>query len=273
MRSREGTIITARTAVVALGIVAALAALLAGCAAATSSTGTGVSQDSVQPADATPTEQLPDPTAAAPAATPSAAAATATATVPPATATPAPATPTPSAASLTTSGRGDDVLTVPSPFDSQAAIVTAKYSGSDNFIVQTLGSDNSMAELLVDTIGNYRGVTAMDFDGSTPAAKLQVTAGGGSWTITFSDPSAAPTFSTSTQGTGDAVVAYGGDAGTAALTNNGQGNFVVTQFSSLGSLENLLVNEIGHYGGRVPIDSGGYLTIQSDGSWAAAVSN
>ena len=144
--------------------------------------------------------------------------------------------------------------------------------GQSNFSLWTLGTDNSMEELLVNTVGAYHGVVAMDFDGTNPAARLQVSASG-PWSLTFSDPSTAPSFATSDSGLGDAVIAYNGSANTAAFTSKGQGNFAVMQFDSTGQSENLLVNTIGAYSGSVPIDSSGFLVITDDGKWTVQLSS
>jgi hypothetical protein len=172
---------------------------------------------------------------------------------------------------VTLTGRGDSVVRVPAQFDGQPALITAKNSGANNFSVWSLGIGNSQQQLLVNTIGNFSGVEAMDFDGSTPAGSLQIGDNGGRWSITFSDPAAAPTFAASTGGSGDAVVVYNGGPGTARFTSDGQGNFAVLQFSATGSSENLLVTEIGNYTGSVPLDPG-FLVITSDGRWTVTVS-
>ncbi len=173
---------------------------------------------------------------------------------------------------FTKSGRGDSVFTIPAPYNNEAAIVKVKYTGSSNFALETLGSDNSLQQLLVNTIGGFSGVEAMDFDGSSPATRMQVTASG-SWTMTFSDPTTAPNFANSVSGRGDNVLQYSGNANTAAFTSTGQGNFAVLQFDSVGQFENLLVNTIGAYSGSVPIDSSRYLVITDDGKWTVALSN
>jgi hypothetical protein len=165
------------------------------------------------------------------------------------------------------------VFSIAAPYNNEPAIVRVSYTGGlSNFSLWTLGSDNSMEELLVNTVGAYHGVVAMDFDGSTPAARLQVSAAG-PWSLTFADPSSAPSFGTSDSGSGDAVIAYNGSANTAAFTSKGQGNFAVMQFDATGESENLLVNTIGAYGGTVPIDSSGYLVITDDGKWTVALSS
>jgi hypothetical protein len=224
---------------------------------------------SAKPAPTDNTHPAPTvvPTAAA-----SAAAPTPAATSAPTAAPTAPPIAIPALPSVTLIGRGDSVVKVPPQYNGQAALVTAKNSGGTNFSVWTLGAGNTQQQLLVNTIGNFTGVEAMNFDGSSPAGSLQIGDSGGRWSITFSDPATAPAFATSTSGSDDAVVAYTGGAGTAAFTNRGQGNFAVLQFAATGSSENLLVNVIGNYTGSVPTDPG-FLVITSDGKWTVSVSH
>jgi hypothetical protein len=211
----------------------------------------------------------------APTASPSPSAPTAAASVAPTAAPTLVPTAAPTAipvlAAVTVTGRGDSVIRVPAQFDGQPAVITAKNPGANNFSVWSLGIGNSQQQLLVNTIGNFSGVDAMDFDGSSPAGSLQIGDSGGRWSITFSDPAAAPGFAASTSGSGDAVVVYNGGPGTARFTSSGQGNFAVSQFAATGSSENLLVNEVGNYTGSVPLDPG-YIVITSDGRWTVSVS-
>jgi hypothetical protein len=175
-------------------------------------------------------------------------------------------------AGFTKTGRGDNVFSVPAPYNNEATLVIAKYTGSDNFIVQTLDGSNNMEELLVDTIGSYHGTEAMDFDGTDPPDRIEVQATG-AWSLTIRDSSTASTFATSATGNGDTVLAYNGSANTATLAFTGQGNFIVEQYDGAGQSANLLADEIGNYNGVVPIDSSGFVVIQADGQWSITLSN
>lgn len=197
-------------------------------------------------------------------------------TLPPASFTPV--TPTAPLAPVTVSGTGDRTIAVPAPYNHQPTLVAATNLGPDPFAIETFGSGKTQQGPLVKTIGNFIGVEAMDFDGSTPAATVRIIAGRDRWSITFSDPSAARRFATSTSGRGDAVVAYTGNSGNVVLTHTGPGTFVVNQYASLGPgsgllVGNRLVDAAGNYRGSVPVGSGSYLVINSDGTWTALVSS
>jgi hypothetical protein len=199
-------------------------------------------------------------------------------TPPPASFTPV--TPTAPPAPVTVSAAGDRTVAVPAPYNHQPTLVAAESLGTDPFAIETLGVGNSQQRPLVKTIGNFRGLEAMDFDGSTPAATVQIFAGGNRWSITFSDPSAAPQFATSISvgGRSDAVLAYAGNTDTIVLTHTGPGTFTVNQYASLGPgsgllVGNRLVDTAGNYTGSVPVGSGGYLVINSDGTWTLSGSS
>ncbi len=264
-RSWKWWTVTGVAALIVLIIIAAIAAPPKKPAvAATAPNATDSGQATPEPTLDIPT---PDGSTANASTPPPTAAPTAVPTAPPT----APSTAAP-VTGLTKSGRGDSVITVPAPYNNEPTLVKVKYTGSENFALTTLGSDNGEEELLVDAIGSYSGVEAMDFDGTNPAVRLEVTASG-SWTVTFSDPSTAPRFGTVSRGRGDAVIAYSGSANTAAFTSTGGGNFAVLQFNSPGSLENLLVDTIGAYTGSVPVDSSGFLVITDDGNWSVTLSS
>jgi hypothetical protein len=162
---------------------------------------------------------------------------------------------------------------VPVPPAAKAGLVKATYSGSGNFAIEGLDAGNQMNDLLVNTIGAYTGTTAFGFGlSSTPPVNLKVTASG-PWSISIAPISTAPTLASPANGNGDSVYQWTGKATTWAITNQGKGNFVVTNEGSgpLGS--DLLVNEIGNYNGSVPVQAGpAVTTINSDGTWSITFS-
>lgn len=170
------------------------------------------------------------------------------------------------------SGSGDGV--VPIPADAKAGLVAATYSGSSNFVIEGLNTENeSSGDLLVNEIGTYTGTTAFGFGISgKPPVKLKVTASG-PWTIKLSPISTAPTLASPASGKGDAVYLWTGKATTWAITHQGSSNFVVTNNGSGLLGHSLLVNEIGAYTGSVPVKAGPAITtIESDGAWTITFS-
>jgi hypothetical protein len=169
-------------------------------------------------------------------------------------------------AATTHSGTSDGV--VPIPGAAKAGLVTAAYSGSSNFVIGTLDAQNTSTELLVNTIGAYSGTTAFGFGlSSSQSVNLKVTASG-PWTVKIAPISTAPKLTSPASGKGDAVYLWDGKATTWTITNDGQGNFVVTTHGSGLFGDDLLVNEIGAYHGSVPVTAGpAVTTIQSDGTW------
>ncbi|PZF59454.1 hypothetical protein DEI81_13770 [Curtobacterium sp. MCBD17_013] len=162
------------------------------------------------------------------------------------------------------SGTSDGV--VPLPAKAKYGIVTATYTGSDNFIVNGIDSANQVTtDGLVNTIGAYSGTTAFGLTAiGNPSKSLQVTATG-PWTITISPIKSAPKLPTS--GSHDGVFRYSGKVKTWAITNQGESNFIVTQYTR-GAVPNGAVNEIGNYSGSVPALAGpSVVVVQSDGSW------
>lgn len=166
----------------------------------------------------------------------------------------------------TQQGSGDSVIELPAA----AGYVTASHNGSANFIVQVLDANNgSTGDLVVNTIGSYNGSAAFGVSSFSEGARLQVTADG-AWELTIAPLASAPELAGS--GTGDGVFLYGGDAGAAALTHDGAGNFIVQEHNDQLFSMGLLVNDIGAYSGTVPISAGpSVITVMADGSWTLAV--
>jgi hypothetical protein len=204
-----------------------------------------------------------------------------TATPAPTTAAPAPTAPPPttspfdkkygSFAPTAQSGTSDGV--VPVPAGAKATLVTATYAGTGNFSIEGFDAQNqTTSDLLVNTIAAYSGTTAFGFGFGAAPVSLKVTATG-PWTIKIAPISTAPTLASPATGKGDAVYLWKGKATTWAITNTGQGNFIVDNNGSGEFTSPNLVNEIGNYHGSVPVTSGpAVTTIQSDGTWSITFS-
>jgi hypothetical protein len=164
------------------------------------------------------------------------------------------------------SGSGDAVIELPA--GAAAGLIRATYTGTANFSVLALDEENQpTADILVNSSGGYRGITAYGLFGNTTGAavSLKVMASG-PWTIEVGPISYAP--GPPSGGTGDDVFLYAGDPVTVGLTHDGVENFVVSEYSGEGIGMSLLVNEIGAYDGSVPIGKGPLvLVVKGDGSW------
>lgn len=162
------------------------------------------------------------------------------------------------------SGVGDSIVKLGDAKGSLSVAVTATHSGSANFAIEALDSNNELSDLLVNTIGNYSGTT---FEANAEdVAKLKITADG-SWKVVIKPIADLKELSIPARGNGDAVFVYSGGAADWKIKHQGQENFVVQQLSSNG--QDLLVNEIGNYSGVLPITSGpSVISINADGQWA-----
>lgn len=166
---------------------------------------------------------------------------------------------------VTVSGTGDDVVEIPSELS--VCLVKAENNGDSNFVIKSLDANNKSIDLLVNTIGSYSGTTTTGMRRGT-AKYLEVNSSG-SWTITMSPVSQAPSVVNGAQNTGDGVVKISaGTGGKLSFSNDGSSNFVVRGISSSGS--DLLVNEIGAYSGVVPNKNYSLLVVESDGSWTVS---
>jgi hypothetical protein len=168
-----------------------------------------------------------------------------------------------------TSAQGSSDAVVNLPAGAKTGLLTAMYTGATNFVVEQLDSSNQVTDLLVNTIGNYSGVTAFGVQGE--ARTLKITAGG-AWTVKLAAISSAPGIGAHASGSGDAVYLWTGRAANWAISNQGSENFVVqTRDASLFGGD-LLVNEIGAYTGTVPVTQGpAVVQITSNGAWTLSV--
>jgi hypothetical protein len=168
---------------------------------------------------------------------------------------------------LTFSGSSDDVVKFSTPI-TDARIVTATAAGDANFVIKTLDASGHEADLLVNTIGAYRGsVLLLPQD---PISALQITANG-PWTINVHDVTTGTKWAGTNQasGRGDTVLIIPGGTSaveTVKITNSGEDNFVVY---AIDSDRNLLVNEIGSWSGTEVLPTNTVVVeVLSDGAWS-----
>ena len=171
-------------------------------------------------------------------------------------------------APVTVKGSGAKVIKLPA----EAGIITAKHTGSSNFILNVLDADNQPTlDLLVNAIGSYSGTTAYGLSSLGGGVSLEVKADG-PWTVTIAPIGKAPVLSLPAKGNSDQVFLTDGPAATWKATHRGQGNFVI-QHEAGGFSFGLLVNEIGPWNGEFAVRSGpAVVVVKADGNWTIASS-
>ena len=160
-------------------------------------------------------------------------------------------------------GNGDKIIQLASgmPF-----IADIEFRGEGNFVVWLLDGALNDADLLVNTIGSYRG-TVLSPENAMGGLKIE---GQGSWSVDIKDVSSVEFFSSSISGQGDDVVFFDGSPNSiATITNQGDSNFSVWLYGEDGT--DLLVNEIGNYSGEQLLKRG-WLEINSNGDWSIQAS-
>jgi hypothetical protein len=195
----------------------------------------------------------------------------ATTTEPATTTTQSPATTTTlSPAPVVLSGSGDSVLDIrkPSGDPGEAVAVHAVYNGDASFAITPLDASLQNGASIVNTIGHYDGVIALDFEQGSVTTKLKVQSSG-PFTITLEPLATRPRFSSTVAGHGDDVIIYTGSAGTATLTHDGKANFVVDLDSATG--QHTLVNKTGAFRGQAAVDGAGVVVIRADGNWTISI--
>jgi sortase (surface protein transpeptidase) len=152
------------------------------------------------------------------------------------------------------------------------AIFEGTHNGGANFIVQLQDANGDDLELLVNTIGSYKGKTFAQIPADGDYF-LNINADGAwNFNIYQSPPADVADAPATLQGNGDDVVFFNAKSDTYkfTFTHKGQGNFIV-----LLNGEGLMVNEIGSYSGstRQNLGTDGFyaLVINADGAWTAKV--
>ena len=134
----------------------------------------------------------------------------------------------------------------------------------------SLASDGSHNDLLVNTIGKYKGTVLFDKYADEHSVAFDISADG-AWTVVIKPATEAqPWDGTSPlKGTSDDVVMQSPPSSgliTLDLTYVGKGNFAVIAFTPEGA--DLLANEIGNFTGTVVEPNGTFLLeISADGAW------
>ncbi|WP_153504835.1 hypothetical protein [Cumulibacter manganitolerans] len=164
------------------------------------------------------------------------------------------AAPAPPAAPMT--GSGDSVLPVSIPGIS--ALIVA-YDGGSNFVVKTDTND-----LLVNTIGSYKGTVAVGLDGK-PVGNLIINSSG-PWSVQVVPLASIEMRALPTSGTGDSVFLLGQAPGAVPFSCISCQHNVVLRFISTKSSQ-LLVNAIGSYSGTLFIQGYGLVVIRADEAW------
>ncbi|WP_210367730.1 hypothetical protein [Bacillus sp. REN3] len=175
------------------------------------------------------------------------------------------------ASKIAMSGRGDtasDGLKLKAGW----AIFEGSHNGGANFIVQLQDPNGNDIELLVNTIGGYKGKTFAQIPADGEYFLNIKADGAWNFSIYQSPPVDVADAPVTLQGNGDDVVFFNAKSGTYkfTFTHQGQANFIVMLNG-----EGLMVNEIGPYNGsaRQNLGTDGYygLVIRADGAWSAKV--
>ena len=171
----------------------------------------------------------------------------------------------------THTGRGDEVIKFKKAITEPTLVVTS-WSGPDhNNTIYAYDSDGNEGDLLVNTIGSYKGTNLINIyeDENVKALKIE---GSGSWKITLKPISEATawdgkgTFS----GESDDVISVSDvfDGLDSMKFKSTKADSNVTVYGLGDGREDLIVNEIGNFSGTYLVPGGVTLMkISSDGHW------
>lgn len=158
----------------------------------------------------------------------------------------------------TFSGTGDDIVTADLAGSPGIVTFTCELCSS-NTVLKTNGADS----LLVNTIGDYTGKHIVDTRAGSATSEFEISAGG-NWTLTVEDIASVPASTGPVSGTGDDVVFLMTGTTKAAISYQGERNFVVKTY---GDREDLAVNTIGSYEGTVKVPTPSFVQVTASGPW------
>lgn len=175
-------------------------------------------------------------------------------------------TPTPPPRPISFVGKGDDIVSLKKW--EGAALVRITSAGTGNFAVWNYDVSGRRIDLLVNTIGAYRGTVLIDqFDNQADTTRLEVNSNG-AWQIEVAPLLDATKLVVpgALVGKGDDVVLLrGAKPDLMKISHTGSSNFAVWAFSSR---RVLLINDIGNYSGTKPLEISTFLLeIHADGAW------
>lgn len=180
------------------------------------------------------------------------------------------AAPTPAAKPITYKGSGNKVLKIKKPESGPVIMTTTIKGPSDNNTIYSLDADLQENDLLVNTIGSYRGTAILDKNGEdTTRLKISVS---GTWVITIKPLSDARVITTAAKGSKDDVLFYGSDQPAIMTFTSTSGDSNVTAYWYTANDTDLLVNEIGRFKAEAPMSAGpGVIEVSSDGAWTITI--
>jgi hypothetical protein len=168
---------------------------------------------------------------------------------------------------VTYTGRGTKVLKIKKPDDGPVLITTTLSGPDTNGTIYSLDSSLEDNDLLVNTIGNYKGTNILDLNDDDSTTRLRIDYPG-KWTVTLKPLNSAPEITTAYAGSKDAVLVSRSDSPQilSFVSKSGDSNVTVYWYNSDG--EDLLVNDIGKFSGEGAVSAGpGFFVISSDGAW------
>jgi hypothetical protein len=167
-------------------------------------------------------------------------------------------------------GAGDEVVGVATPGGAKGAILLAVMHGEGHHAIVSHGPGFAYNQLLVNDIGFYVGERLMDLEPQADRSESLEVQSDDRWILLVEPLSAAAAFSGQTSGGGDRVMRYTGGRGVGHFTHAGNGNFIIEAVTATDW--DLVVNEIGAYDGRRPVEvAPSFLSITADGAWTATI--
>jgi hypothetical protein len=172
----------------------------------------------------------------------------------------------PPPADRTYTGRGNKTIDIDLD-DEWLHIARITHVGSSNFMVETRDARGRYVDGIVNKIGDYDGVRLLDLRARETPKSLKIRADG-RWTVTVQVADKAPKWTGKASGDDDAILAV--DPAQAAsrmrFTHRGRDNCALVVYREDSS--DLLVNEIGRYGGEMPLAKGSvFIDISASGPW------